>query len=100
MLLPNVAIDFIYDNEKLSDYGMMLCEFDSNTKEVISVGSNLTFNTVKTHNMDKNYFVNYSYDEPYLPHFKYVKDCYGENKYITSEELTLYFDGYVEKMVS
>ena len=88
MLLPNVAIDFLYDNEKLSDYDMMLCEFDQNSSETISVGSNLTFNTVKTNGSDRNYYVGSSYDEPLTTTFQICKkDCYGKNKYFTSEEL-------------
>lgn len=89
MLLPNAAIDFLYDNEKLSDYDMMLCSFDGGSNDTISVGSNLIFNTVKTNGSDRNYFVNYAYEEPLTTTFQICKkNCGGEEKYITSEELT------------
>ena len=89
MFLPSVAIDFIYDNEKLSDYDMMLCEFDNSSSKTVSVGSNITFNTVKTNGSDRNYYVSYSYDQPLTTTFQICKkDCIGNDKYITSEEET------------
>lgn len=89
MLLPNVAIDFLYDNEKLSDYDMMLCTFNGDSNETISVGSNLTFNTVKTHNLDRHCCVNAEYEEPLTTTFQICKkNCNGDDKFITSYELT------------
>ena len=88
-MIPSVATNFLYDNEKLSDYGMILCKFDSNTMETVSVGNNITFNTIKTSTSDKNYLVNITYEEPLTTTFHICKnDCTSENKYITPEELT------------
>lgn len=88
-MLLNTATNFLYDNEKLSDYEMVLCKFDSSTMETVSVGNNLTFNTVKTSLSNKNYLVNAAYEEPLTTTFQICKnDCRSETKYITPEELT------------
>lgn len=89
-MISNVATNFLYDNEKLSDYGMMLCKFDSNSMETISIGNNLTFNTVKPSMSDKNLLATSIYDEPLSTTFQICKyDCHRrEDKYISYEELT------------
>lgn len=88
MLLPDVAIDFLYDNEKLSDYDMMLCSFNGGSNDTVSAGNNLTFNTVKTNGSDRNYHAGSSYDEPLTATFQICKkNCDGDDKYITSEDL-------------
>lgn len=88
-MLLNTATNFLYDNEKLSDYEMILCKFYSSTMETVSVKNNLSFNTVKTSISDKNYLVNAAYEELLTTTFQICKnDCWSENKYITPEELT------------
>ena len=89
-MIPSVAIDFLYDNERLSDYEMMICKFgDGGGLETISAGNNLTFNTVKSSTSDRNILATTTYDEPLTTTFQICKhDCYGDNKYISSEELT------------
>lgn len=88
-MIPNAATNFLYDNEKLSDYGMILCQFDSNTTETISVGNNLTFNTVKTNASDRNCLASAAYEEPLSATFQICKcDCLTDDKYISPEELT------------
>ncbi len=83
-MLSATATNFLYDNEKLSDYEMVLCKFDSSTMETVSVGNNLTFNTVKTSLSDKNYLVNAAYEEPLTTTFQICKnDCRSESKSIT-----------------
>ena len=57
-----IATDFKYDNEKLSDYQLMLCEFD-NDSNTISVGNSLTFNTVQPSGSDKSILANAKYNE-------------------------------------
>ena len=37
--------DFEYDGLLLSDFGCIMCSFDSNGLETITNGSNITFNT-------------------------------------------------------
>ena len=89
-MIPNVATNFLYDNEKLSDYGMILCRFDGSATEAISIGNNLTFNTVKTSISDRNYLSSATYEEPLSTTFQICKlDCNNpEDRYISSEELT------------
>lgn len=88
-MISNVAIDFLYDNEKLSDYGMMLCKFDSDTMETVSVGNNLTFNTVKTGISDKNFLITSTYEEVLSATFQICKRvCNNEDQYISPQELT------------
>ena len=43
------ATDFIYDGHKLSDCGFMICTFSSGGTDVVTAGSNITFNSVKQH---------------------------------------------------
>lgn len=89
-MIPNVAMDFLYDNERLSDYEMMICQFDGGGGlETVSAGNNLTFNTVKSNQSDRNYLTSTTYEEPLSTTFQICKQgCYGDDKYISSEELT------------
>lgn len=89
-MIPNTATNFLYDNEKLSDYGMILCKFDSNSSETVSIGNNLTFNTIKTSISDRNYLSAATYDEPLSATFQICKmDCHNpEDRFISPEELT------------
>lgn len=49
------ATDFVYDGEYLSDYGFIICSFDSATgANVVSRGSELTFNTMPIANGTKH----------------------------------------------
>ena len=88
-MIPSVAINFLYDDEKLSDYGMILCKFDNSSSETVSAGNNLVFNTVKSCNSDKNHFIGSSYEEPLSITFQICKDDSNDNNNtISSEELT------------
>lgn len=42
------TFDFVYDNKKLSDFGMIVCNFGSKGLETKTNGSEITFNTVPT----------------------------------------------------
>lgn len=88
-MIPTVATNFLYDNERLSDYGMILCKFDNDSLETVSVGNNLIFNTVKTNRSDRNLLTGITYDEPLSATFQICKDnCHNEDLSISSEELT------------
>lgn len=56
------ATDFLYDKHCLSDFGMMICNFDDSGTGTISAGSQLTFNLVKSLGQNKwnNYSSSYS----------------------------------------
>lgn len=69
------ALDFEYDGIKLSDYGMMICEFGgSGGLETVSSGSDLTFNTVKTTGSDIFRFYGTKYEECYSTTFQICKN--------------------------
>lgn len=54
--------DFEYDGLRLSDFGYVLCEFDSSDKDTVSNGSQITFNTVSTLNGSKYELTSSTYD--------------------------------------
>lgn len=59
-----MAIDFMYDKELLSDYDMMLCQFENNNGiEIVSMGNNLQFNTIQPAGSDSILLVNAKYEE-------------------------------------
>ncbi len=57
------AIDFEYDGMTLSGFGYMLCDFDGGGSTTVSNGSQITFNTVKMSNGNRNDLTNTTYDE-------------------------------------
>ncbi len=88
-MFPDTATNFLYDNEKLSDHGMVLCSFDSGGLETVSAGNSLTFGTVKTGASDKSYFGTAGYEEPLSATFQICKYDYRYgNESISAEELT------------
>lgn len=42
------AFDFSYDNKRLSDFGMIICNFGAKGLDTVSDGSQISFNTVPT----------------------------------------------------
>lgn len=57
------ALDFSYDGKKLSDFGFILCKFDSGGGiDVISDGSEVTFNTIPVLGGIKHRLVSTTYD--------------------------------------
>lgn len=93
MVIPKVAYDFLFDDERLSDYNMMLCSFDSGGVETVSMGNNITFNTVKPALSDTNFFIGTSYDEMLTATFQICKNVCNKKNYsrglpITSEEIS------------
>ena len=58
------AIDFEYDNQYLSDYGFIICDFNASSgADTISAGSNLTFNTVPKNRGRQYSLASTQYDE-------------------------------------
>lgn len=58
------AIDFEYDNRRLSDLGFIVCNFNySSGAEMVSAGSKLTFHTVPRHKGKKYGLAGTQYDE-------------------------------------
>lgn len=79
--------DFEYNGLLLSDFGCMVCSFESNGLETTSIGSNLTLNTIP----DKNNgftLLSSSYEEPYSESFQICKkNCHGDDMYFDNAEL-------------
>ena len=70
-----LATDFEYDGQKLSDFGMVICDFNSSSgTEEISVGSTITFNTVSRHFGKKYGLPSTQYDECIETSFSICKD--------------------------
>lgn len=66
--------DFVYANETLSDYKLMVCSFNSdNGAQTVSSGSNLTFNTSKSVGRNESLFTGTQYTEDYTATFQCCK---------------------------
>lgn len=57
------AANFYFDGESLNDYGFIICQFDTSSRDVISNGSILEFNTVKPSNSKRFNYYGSSYNE-------------------------------------
>ena len=57
------AYDFEFDNRKLSDYGMIICNFGNKGLETISNGANITFNTTPSLGGSKHNLVSTAYED-------------------------------------
>ena len=68
------AIDFEYDGKRLSDFGMILCSFDSPGLETVSSGADITFNTTKAVGSDKVKMYGSKYEEMYTTPFQICKN--------------------------
>lgn len=63
------ATDFEYDGKCLSDYGMMICRFDSPGLETLSSGADINFQTIKSIGSDKLKMCGCKYEETYTVTF-------------------------------
>lgn len=82
------ASNFEYDGHYLSDFGFVVCSFDgASSYDVISAGSNITFNKVSV-DKGRRYGLNgTTYEECITATFDICKDpCYGSDGIITSDE--------------
>lgn len=83
------ATDFEYDGIKLSDYGMMICSFNSSSWETVSSGADITFNTVKSTGSNKFKYYGTKYNEAYTTTFQICKNpCIMNNMYLESNEVS------------
>lgn len=81
------AYDFQYGEHNLSDFGMILCRFDSGGLDTVSDGSEITFNTISIQNGAKGELVSTVYEnnlETTLQICKY--SCTGDVQEITATE--------------
>lgn len=83
------AINFEYDGLKLSDYGMMICSFNSSGLETVSSGSDIVFNTVKSSGSNSFKYYGAKYDEAYTTTFQICKNpCKTTNMYLEPNEVS------------
>lgn len=64
------ATDFEYDGKCLSDYGMMICRFDSPGLKTLSSGADISFQTIKSIGSDKLKMCGCKYEETYTATFQ------------------------------
>ena len=86
------TIDFEYDGKRLSDFGMMICTFDSSGLETVSSGADITFNTIKSVGSNKVKMYGSKYEEMYTNPFQICKNpcSNNDNMYFeTNEESAL-----------
>ena len=74
--------DFIFDNELLSDHGMIICSFDNNGDNSWS-GGNITFTTQKAPFSDVQTFYTSSFESPLSCQFSVCKNPCLINDYNT-----------------
>lgn len=82
------ALDFEYDGQYLSDYGFIICDFNSSSgADIVSAGSIITFNTVSTNKGKKFSLTGTQYDECIQTTFDICKnpDLYDDLQ-ITNDE--------------
>lgn len=81
--------DFEYDGKRLSDIGFVVANITTDgSTETVSIGSTLTWNTVKNNCSSINKITSTQYDEAYSTTFEICKDpCSYDNHYINEEEL-------------
>ena len=83
------ALDFEYDGQCLSDYGFIICDFNSTSgANVISAGSKITLNTVSRNKGRKRSITSVQYDGYIQTVFDICKnpDIHGTDLIITNEE--------------
>ena len=83
--------DFEYDNQRLSDFGCVICHIlEGGDASAISIGSQLTFNTLPTVGVNKFKLMSAQYDEAYTATFEVCKfNCEDPNdNFFSQEEIT------------
>lgn len=65
------ALDFEYANERLSDYGMMICTFNgSGGTEAVSSGADITFSQAKASGSSRFSLYSFAYENAYTATFQ------------------------------
>lgn len=86
-------IDFEYDKERLSDYGMTLCKFNGNGNiETMPSGADISFNQIKPSGSDKFRLYSSIYESAYTATFQICKNpcdkITDETMYLTPDEVS------------
>ena len=81
------AYDFQYGEHNLHDFGMILCKFDSGGLDIVSDGSEITFNTISIQNGAKSELVSTVYENNLETTLQICKhSCTGGVQEITATE--------------
>lgn len=81
------AYDFEFDGINLSEFGFIICNFDSKGLNTVSNGSVITFNTVSTHSGSKHDLTSTEYEDCLETTIQICKNyCSSDVKEITSTE--------------
>jgi hypothetical protein len=81
------AYDFEFDNKKLSDFGFVICKFNSDGLNTVSNGSNITFNTISTFSGSKHELISTEYKDCLETTIQICKNyCNGDVMEISSTE--------------
>lgn len=81
------AYDFEFDGKRLSEFGMILCKFDSGGLDTVSDGSEVTFNTISIQNGIKSELVSAVYENNLETTLQICKhSCSGGVQEITTTE--------------
>lgn len=79
--------DFEYDNQRLSDYGCVVCHIsDSADLQTVNIGSKITFNTINMTQQNKFKAMSTQYDEAYTTTFEIGKFSCNTDDYELSQE--------------
>ena len=82
-----VAYDFEYDGILLSDMGCMLCVIDTSLDQSITVGTDITFNTVKAFGGKHFYSTHTTYESPIEQTYEICKRCDYDSDGFTVDEV-------------
>lgn len=74
------SYDFEYDNIRLSDFGLIICKFDSSDIDTIENGSKIAFNTVPTLNGMKHELTSSTYEDCLNTTFQICKNICDSNQ--------------------
>ncbi|MDE6312805.1 MAG: hypothetical protein K2M46_04185 [Lachnospiraceae bacterium] len=66
--------DFEYAEEKLSDYGMIVCNFNNSGMETVSSGADITFQQIKPGKSSKFHLYSSTYDSCYSATFQICRN--------------------------
>lgn len=87
-----IATDFVYDGERLSDYGMIICSFDGSQDGAVSSGADITFSTAASSGSDIYNLYYTHYEEAYSVTFSICKNpCAADNAdkpYLSREDIS------------
>lgn len=84
-------IDFSFGNDKLSDYGYMVCSIVTSFPDSSPIGTQLNFETLKNRAASKNKIVSVSYEDPSEITFDICKKMcgYTDDIYITDNDISI-----------